>query len=48
MTSTANRKAQLEARLADLQGRLTGIENELDSHDAKDWEDPVSYTHLDV
>ena len=39
MTTTADRKAQLEARLADLKGRLTGIEDELDSHDAKDWED---------
>lgn len=39
MTSTADRKAQLEARLADLKGRLTGIESELDSHDAKDWEE---------
>lgn len=39
MTSIASRKAQLEARLADLKGRLTGIESELDSHDAKDWEE---------
>lgn len=33
------RKAELEARLALLQGRLAGIEAELDSHEAKDWED---------
>lgn len=39
MTSTAGRKAQLEARLADLKGRLAGIEAELDSHQTADWED---------
>ena len=38
-TPIPQRKAQLEARLADLRGRLAGIEAELDSHDAKDWED---------
>lgn len=39
MTSFANRKAQLEARLADLKGRMAGIEAELDSHQSPDWED---------
>ncbi|NBE08767.1 TraR/DksA family transcriptional regulator [Paragemmobacter ruber] len=39
MTSVQMRKAQMEARLADLRGRLAGIEAELDSHEAKDWED---------
>lgn len=33
------RKAELEARLALLRGRLAGIEAELDSHESKDWED---------
>lgn len=39
MKTVATRKAQLEKRLADLKGRLTGIESELDSHDSKDWEE---------
>lgn len=39
MTSLSVRKAQLEAQLADLQGRMAGIEAELDSHHATDWED---------
>ncbi len=39
MTSIATRKVQLQTRLADLQGRMTGIEAELDSHDNKDWDD---------
>lgn len=39
MKSTAERKAQLEARKDFLQGRLAGIGAELDSHDAKDWEE---------
>lgn len=39
MTSTARRKAQLEARLAYLESRLKLIETELDSHHAQDWED---------
>lgn len=39
MTSTAQRKVQLTARLADLKARLQGIEAELDSHNAQDWED---------
>ena len=39
MTSTTKHKAQLEARLAVLRGRLSSIEDELESHDSKDWED---------
>lgn len=39
MKSTAERKAQLEARKSDLLGRIAGIGAELDSHDAKDWEE---------
>ena len=39
MTAITARKAQLETRLADLQGRLTSIEAELDSHQSPDWEE---------
>jgi len=39
MTSTAKRKAELEARRDFLQRRIAGIGAELDSHDAKDWEE---------
>lgn len=39
MTDIAKRKAQLEARLADLGARLEGIEAELDSHNSRDWEE---------
>ena len=39
MAMFAIRKAQLEARRADLGGRLQGIEAELDSHHAADWEE---------
>ncbi|MCF1709523.1 TraR/DksA family transcriptional regulator [Tabrizicola sp. J26] len=39
MSSIHERRAQLEARLADLNARIAGIEMELDSHDAKDWEE---------
>lgn len=39
MTSIARHKAQLESRLADLKGRLEGIEQELDSHQSQDWEE---------
>lgn len=38
-TSVETRKTALLARLAQLQGRLTDIEAELDSHDARDWEE---------
>lgn len=39
MTSIKNRKAALEARLADLNARMGAIERELDSHQDKDWEE---------
>lgn len=35
--STAERRAALLARLADLNGRLAAIEQELDSHNDRDW-----------
>lgn len=38
-TQIADRKSQLEARLAALSDRLQHIEEELDSHQSKDWED---------
>lgn len=39
MTQVESRKAALEARMADLQGRIGAIEAELDSHNAQDWEE---------
>ncbi len=39
MIPLAQRKLQLESRLADLTGRLQGIEAELDSHQSQDWEE---------
>ena len=39
MTPTADRKTQLQTRLADLQSRLDRIDDELGSHQAQDWED---------
>ncbi|AWB48772.1 dimethylmenaquinone methyltransferase [Gemmobacter aquarius] len=39
MKPISTRKTELEARLALLQGRLAGIEAELDSHETKDWDD---------
>lgn len=47
MTSLAERKAQLEARLADLKGRMAGIEAELDSHQSPDWEDLATEREAD-
>lgn len=35
----AERKAQLETRLAELRARITEIDTELDSHNAQDWEE---------
>ena len=37
--SVKQRKAEMEARLADLTARLQAIEAELDSHSEKDWEE---------
>lgn len=39
MLSTEARKKQLLDRLADLEARLNEIEEELDSHQSKDWEE---------
>ncbi len=39
MTTTAARKAQLQARLADLTHRLASIDTEFDTHNSKDWEE---------
>ena len=37
--SVAARKAAMEARLGDLKARLEAIEEELDSHTERDWEE---------
>lgn len=47
MTDLGARKAMLKARLADLGGRLRGIEDELDSHQAQDWEDLATEREAD-
>ncbi len=39
MTDLALRRSQLEKRLATLEERLHEIEDELESHQAKDWEE---------
>lgn len=39
MKSVAERKAELLKRQSDLMRRIAGIGAELDSHDAKDWEE---------
>ena len=39
MTTTAQRKQQLLDRLSALQSRLSAVEAEIESHDAKDGED---------
>ena len=39
MVTVEERKVWLQERLADLNGRLAGIEAELDSHHAADWEE---------
>lgn len=39
MVPISKRKEQLETRLTDLQGRLLHISEELDSHNAQDWEE---------
>lgn len=47
MTPLSARKSQLQARLADLKGRLQGIEAELDSHQSQDWEDLATEREAD-
>lgn len=39
MVSEEDRLGQLQSRLAALKARLAGIETELESHQARDWED---------
>ena len=39
MTSVAERKAALEARLADLSEKLVETDAELDAHSSQDWEE---------
>lgn len=39
MTNLDQRREQLTKRLADLEARLREIEEELDSHQSKDWEE---------
>jgi RNA polymerase-binding transcription factor DksA len=39
MISELDRRAQLQSRLTFLRSRLIGIETELESHQARDWED---------
>lgn len=47
MTTIADRKAALEGRLADLKARLVQIDDELDSHQSKDWEDLAAEREAD-
>lgn len=39
MIAVAEREIQLRTRLAELDKRLHGIEDELDAHQSKDWEE---------
>lgn len=47
MKSVAERKAELVARQADLNARIAGIGEELDSHEAKDWEEMATEREAD-
>ncbi len=47
MTKIADRKAQLEARLADLTARLATIDTELDTHNSRDWEELATEREAD-
>ncbi|MCV2873238.1 TraR/DksA family transcriptional regulator [Defluviimonas sp. WL0050] len=47
MKSVAERKGELEARKADLENRIAGIGAELDSHEAKDWEEMATEREAD-
>lgn len=47
MTTIADRKSGLETRLADLKSRLVKIDQELDSHQSKDWEDLATERETD-
>jgi RNA polymerase-binding transcription factor DksA len=47
MTGTPDYKAILQDRRAELRGRLGAIEEELDSHQSKDWEDLATERETD-
>lgn len=47
MKSVAERRGELEARKADLENRIVGIGAELDSHEAKDWEEMATEREAD-
>jgi RNA polymerase-binding transcription factor DksA len=47
MTDHSARKAQLLARMRELDSRLHGIEDELLSHQARDWEDLATEREAD-
>jgi RNA polymerase-binding transcription factor DksA len=47
MKNLATRKRELLARRAEIEGRLEGIEAELDSHNAQDWEDLATERETD-
>ena len=47
MKTIEERKAQLTARRDFLEGRIAGIGAELDSHDAKDWEEMATERESD-
>ncbi|MDZ4094205.1 MAG: TraR/DksA C4-type zinc finger protein [Paracoccaceae bacterium] len=47
MIPLSDRKAQLQARLTDLENRLQGIEVELDSHQEKDWQELATERETD-
>lgn len=47
MKSTAERKAELEARRALLRSRMAGIEAELDTHSSRDWEELATEREAD-
>jgi RNA polymerase-binding transcription factor DksA len=47
MKRMEDRRAQMEARLRDLEGRMGAIEAELDSHQTQDWEDLATEREAD-
>lgn len=47
MTTMSERKASLEARLAVLKTRLVQIDDELESHQSRDWEDLATEREAD-
>lgn len=47
MTDITARKAQLEARKAELADRMANVDRELDSHTEKDWEEAATQNEDD-